>query len=226
MILLIDNYDSFVHNLARYFRRLGQETVVRRNDEVTLEDVERLSPEAIVLSPGPCTPNEAGASVELVQACCGRIPMLGVCLGHQAICSALGAKIVRTSEPMHGRVSQITHDGRGVFAGLPRELSAGRYHSLVVEPESLPEELVPTAHLADGTVMAVTHRDHPVIGLQFHPESILTEVGFDLLANFLKLASIESRDAAAMFAAERRTVAPKPLAMPRRPVAFQEVDPL
>jgi anthranilate synthase/aminodeoxychorismate synthase-like glutamine amidotransferase len=226
MILLIDNYDSFVHNLARYFRRLGQETVVQRNDEITLDAVSEMSPAAIVLSPGPCTPKEAGVSLDVVKTFCGQIPILGVCLGHQAICEALGGNIIRATEPMHGRMSQIMHTGQGVFAEIPQAFEAGRYHSLIVDEQTLPDDLIATAHTADGTIMAVEHRDHAVVGLQFHPESILTDVGFGLLGNFLQLAGISVPENKPSFASERRTHEPRPLAMPRRPVAFQEVDPL
>jgi anthranilate synthase/aminodeoxychorismate synthase-like glutamine amidotransferase len=188
--------------------------------------VGELSPAAIVLSPGPCTPTEAGVSWEVVRTFCGRVPMLGVCLGHQAICAALGGQIVRADEPMHGRASQIMHNGQGVFAGVPQAFEAARYHSLVAEEKSLPPELAATAHTADGTIMAVEHRQHPVVGFQFHPESILTDVGFLLLANFLRLAGIEVPAVLPSFASERRTLSPRPLAMPRRPVAFQEGEPL
>ncbi|MCI0362154.1 MAG: aminodeoxychorismate/anthranilate synthase component II [Planctomycetaceae bacterium] len=190
MLLVIDNYDSFVHNLARYFQRLDQETVVVRNDQIDPPAVERLRPDALVLSPGPCTPTEAGRSLDIVRHFTGRLPILGVCLGHQTIAAALGGRIVRASEPRHGRASTITHDGRGIFAGLPSPLTIGRYHSLVVEPATLPSELLVTAHSTDGTIMALAHRNHPVIGVQFHPESILTEHGFAMLANFLRIASL------------------------------------
>jgi len=190
VILLIDNYDSFVHNLARYFQQLGQPTAVLRNDEVAVEDVEDMQPEAIVLSPGPCTPNEAGCSLDLVRRYQHTIPMLGVCLGHQTIAAALGAQISRANEPMHGRTSEIFHDGNGVFDSLPSPLTACRYHSLVVEEPSLPECLEVSARTADGTVMAVRHRDTPLVGVQFHPESVLTVGGYSLLANFLRLAGL------------------------------------
>lgn len=190
MILLIDNYDSFVHNLARYFQQLGQTTVVVRNDAIGVEDVIAVQPEAIVLSPGPCTPNEAGCSLDIVRQFYQTIPMLGVCLGHQAIAAALGARIVRANEPMHGRTSEIFHDGRGVFDGLQNPLTACRYHSLVVEESSLPDCLEVSAKTADGTVMAVRHRNAPLIGVQFHPESILTTAGYSLLTRFLRLADL------------------------------------
>ncbi len=190
MILLLDNYDSFVFNLARYFERLGQATRVVRSDAIDAQGVRELSPAAVVLSPGPCTPAEAGCSLEVVRACHGRLPILGVCLGHQAIGAALGGRVVRAQEPMHGRTSEILHQGRGMFAGVPNPTVACRYHSLVVDESSLPECLQVTARTADGVVMAIEHRDLPVVGLQFHPESILTEDGYLLLANFLRLAGI------------------------------------
>jgi len=188
VILLIDNYDSFVHNLARYFRQLGQTTMVVRNDAVTVDEACRLAPQAVVLSPGPCTPHEAGISLELIRRCHARIPMLGVCLGHQALAAALGGRIVRAREPMHGRTSRIRHEGRGLFAGLPDPLVACRYHSLVVEESSLPACLEVTARTEDGTLMALAHCAYPVFGVQFHPESILTEHGHALLQNFFNLS--------------------------------------
>jgi len=185
VILLIDNYDSFVHNLARYFRRLGQETVVVRNDAIGLDEIPPLHPRAIVLSPGPCTPKEAGCCLELVRRFHTSIPLLGVCLGHQTLAAALGGSIVRAPEPMHGRISPVFHDGRDVFDGLPNPFPACRYHSLVVDEASLPPCLAVTARTADGVVMALRHRELPLIGLQFHPESILTAHGYVLLARFL-----------------------------------------
>jgi anthranilate synthase/aminodeoxychorismate synthase-like glutamine amidotransferase len=191
MILLIDNYDSFVHNLARYLEELGCATSVVRNNAITVDAVRRLAPEAIVISPGPCTPAEAGVSLELIRELGPTIPTLGVCLGHQAIAQALGGNVVRASEPVHGRTSWIDHPGTGVFAGLPNPLRATRYHSLIVEEASLPAALRVTARTADRTVMALEHQTWPVVGVQFHPESILTDAGHRLLANFLKLAAIE-----------------------------------
>jgi len=190
VILLIDNYDSFVHNLARYFRQLGQATVVLRNDAVGIHDVLAMQPEAIVLSPGPCTPNEAGCSLDIVRHFQHTIPILGVCLGHQTIAAALGARIVRAGEPMHGRTSEVLHDGTGIFADLPSPLTACRYHSLVVEESSLPECLEVSARTADGTVMALRHPEVPLVGVQFHPESILTTGGYSLIASFLRLAGL------------------------------------
>lgn len=219
MILLIDNYDSFVHNLARYLRRLGQEAVVVRNDEVTPSDVQRREPGAIVLSPGPCTPREAGASLEIVRELAGKIPMLGVCLGHQTIGAAFGANVVRASQPMHGRTSTIDHARSGIFAGLPSPLTVGRYHSLVVEERSLSPEIEVTARTADGVVMALAHRQWPIYGVQFHPESILTDGGYALLANFLTMAGIGIDGDVPQLDQER----PSPIATPRlpdRPVTF------
>jgi anthranilate synthase component 2 len=190
MILLIDNYDSFVFNLARYFERLGKTTHVVRNDAIDARGVAALQPSAIVLSPGPCTPDEAGCSLEVVRQLAGKVPILGVCLGHQAIGAALGGRIVRAAEPVHGRTSPIFHDGRGVFAGLPSPIIGCRYHSLAVERATLPAELEVSAWTADGTIMAIRHRTQCVVGLQFHPESILTDTGYDLLAGYLRLAGI------------------------------------
>jgi anthranilate synthase/aminodeoxychorismate synthase-like glutamine amidotransferase len=191
MIVLIDNYDSFVHNLARYLRRLGQETVVVRNDTVTPGKVIERAPAAIVLSPGPCTPNEAGCSVELVRAAAGKIPVLGVCLGHQVIGAAFGGRVVQAQRPVHGQASRIYHDGAGLFEGLTSPLVVGRYHSLVVDEPSLPSELEVTARTDGGVVMAMAHRRWPIFGVQFHPESILTEGGYTMLGNFLRLSGIE-----------------------------------
>jgi len=190
VILLIDNFDSFVYNLARYFQRLGQGTHVVRNTAIDAAGVLALGPDAIVLSPGPCTPQQAGCSLELVREFHSELPILGVCLGHQAIAEALGGRIVRAREPMHGRTSTIRHDGRGVFAGLSQPIVGCRYHSLVVEEASLPEELEVSARADDGTVMALRHRELPLVGLQFHPESILTDVGYPLLAAFLRQAGL------------------------------------
>lgn len=188
MILLIDNYDSFVYNLARYFVRLGQETRVVRNDAVDFSAVRRLQPQAVVISPGPCTPQQAGCSIDIVRHLSGEIPILGVCLGHQAIGAAFGGQIVRAPQPMHGRSSVLVHSGSGLFAGLPVRLRVARYHSLVVAEEGLPPELEVTARSEDGVLMALVHRQHPTFGVQFHPESILTEGGYELLANFLRIA--------------------------------------
>ncbi len=189
MILLIDNYDSFVYNLARYLREMGCLTRVVRNDALSLDDVGKLSPQAIVISPGPCSPAEAGISVELVRAFADRIPILGVCLGHQAIGTALGGEVTRAA-PVHGMRCRIDHDGTGLFADLPTPLWAGRYHSLCVPEQSLPDLLRVTARSDDGVVMAVAHRSLPVFGVQFHPESVLTQSGHHLLSNFLAAAGV------------------------------------
>jgi len=184
-VLVIDNYDSFTYNLVQYLGELGAEVLVRRNDEVTPEEVAELRPDRIVVSPGPCTPNEAGISVELIEKVGGGTPLLGVCLGHQSIGQAFGARIVR-GEPVHGKTAKILHDGEGVYAGLDQGFEATRYHSLVIEPESLPDCLIVTSRTEDGTIMGVRHRDFPVEGVQFHPESVLTRQGRDLLKNFLE----------------------------------------
>ncbi len=188
MILLIDNYDSFVFNLARYFRELGCEVSVVRNDQPTVEEVEHLKPSAIVLSPGPCTPNEAGISLEVVRQLGPKIPLLGVCLGHQTIAAALGGEVVRAAEPIHGRTSLVEHDQKRLFEGLPNPLTATRYHSLIVPESTLPSCLRPTARTLDGVLMAFEHVEWPMFGVQFHPESVLTTGGHQLLQNFLNLA--------------------------------------
>ena len=190
MILLIDNYDSFVYNLARYFQRLGHDTQVVRNTAIDPDATRTLAPEAVVLSPGPCTPQQAGCSLELVRQLHAELPILGVCLGHQTIAEAFGGRVVRAREPVHGRTFPIRHDGRGVFAGLPPQIIGCRYHSLIVDEASLPECLEVSARTDDGTIMALRHRQLPVVGLQFHPESILTDVGYALLAGFLRLAGL------------------------------------
>jgi len=186
MILVIDNYDSFVYNLARYVRELGDTPLVCRNDSVTMSEIERLAPSHIIISPGPCSPNEAGISVEVVRRFGPFIPVLGVCLGHQAIGAAYGAAIVRAGQPMHGKVSRVRHDGTGVFTGLPSPFLATRYHSLVVSSASLPPVLRVTATAEDGEIMGLEHREHPVVGVQFHPESALTEYGYRILDRFLR----------------------------------------
>jgi anthranilate synthase/aminodeoxychorismate synthase-like glutamine amidotransferase len=209
MILVIDNYDSFVYNLARYVAELGLEPVVRRNDALTLDDIAALAPSHIIISPGPCTPNEAGISLEVVRRFGPAVPVLGVCLGHQAIGQAYGAEIVRARRPMHGKTSQIHHTGESVFTGLPSPLTATRYHSLVIAPESLPPELRVIATADDGEIMGVAHREHPVVGVQFHPESVLTQYGYRMLDRFLtggRTANVPDRaDGASVpvFAAER-----------------------
>jgi anthranilate synthase/aminodeoxychorismate synthase-like glutamine amidotransferase len=185
VILLLDNYDSFVYNLARYVRELGEEPVVVRNDAISLDGIDALAPSHIIVSPGPCSPAEAGISVSVIRRFGPSTPILGVCLGHQAIGSAYGAEIVRARRPMHGKTSRIHHDGEGLFAGVPSPFIATRYHSLVIAPDSLPSALRVTATSDDGEIMAVAHRTHPVIGVQFHPESALTEHGYWLIDRFL-----------------------------------------
>ena len=189
MLLLIDNYDSFVHNLARYFQCLGCETLVVRNDAITAEQIGAMRPEAVVISPGPCTPDRAGCSMDVVRRLGAELPILGVCLGHQALARAMGGRIVRSADPMHGRSSGIVHDGRGVFRDLPNPFDACRYHSLVVEESTLPECFEVSSRTETGLIMSIRHRTLPWVGLQFHPESILTDVGTDLLAGFLRRAN-------------------------------------
>jgi anthranilate synthase/aminodeoxychorismate synthase-like glutamine amidotransferase len=184
-VLMIDNYDSFTYNLVQYLGELGAEVVVRRNDAAGLDEIAALAPDAVVISPGPCTPNEAGISVPLVRRFTGELPILGVCLGHQAIGAAFGGAIVRAERIMHGKTSPILHTGEGLFAGLPNPFDATRYHSLLIDPATLPAELVRTAWTAEGEVMGVRHRTAFVEGVQFHPESILTVEGKRLLGNFL-----------------------------------------
>ncbi len=185
MLLMIDNYDSFTYNLVQYLGELGEEVLVKRNDEITVADIEKLAPKTIVISPGPCTPLEAGISVATIERYAGKIPILGVCLGHQAIGQALGGKIIHAKTLMHGKTSDITHNNTGVFAGLPSPFRATRYHSLVIERESCPAALTVTAWTADGEIMGVKHKTLALEGVQFHPESILTEHGHALLKNFL-----------------------------------------
>lgn len=218
MILLVDNYDSFVYNLARYFERLGQATLVVRNDAIDAAGVRELAPAALVLSPGPCAPEQAGASLDLVRDLHQELPILGVCLGHQTIAAALGGRIVPANEPVHGRASEIFHTGRGIFAHLPNPLRACRYHSLTVEEATLPEALEATAHTADGVVMALAHRRLPVIGVQFHPESVLTEHGYELLSGFLRLAGLSVPEVTPTIGDERFEPASRTL--PTTPVTF------
>ena len=187
MILVIDNYDSFVFNIARYLRELGAEVAVLRNDAIGLAGIEALAPSAIVISPGPCAPDQAGVSLDVVRAFSGLVPILGVCLGHQCIGQAFGGRVTRARRPLHGQATGIDHDGRGLFAGLPSPLGVGRYHSLVVELSGH-EPLSVTARSAEGEVMALAHVEHPTFGVQFHPESVLTEGGHALLGNFLELS--------------------------------------
>jgi anthranilate synthase/aminodeoxychorismate synthase-like glutamine amidotransferase len=186
MLLMIDNYDSFTFNLVQYFGELGSEVRVFRNDELTVEKIESLSPSHIVISPGPCTPNEAGITLEAIERLAGRVPILGVCLGHQAIGQAFGARVVRARQVMHGKVSRIRHDGRGVFSEIPNQFVATRYHSLAVERDSLPACLEISAEAEDGEIMGLRHRAAAVEGVQFHPEALLTEYGHKMLQNFIQ----------------------------------------
>ena len=186
MIFVVDNYDSFTFNLVQYLGELGASLEVRRNDEITVQEIRDLRPDRILVSPGPCTPKEAGISVELIQEMAGEVPILGVCLGHQSIGEAFGGKVIRAPFLMHGKTSLVKHDGQSIFAGLEQDFVATRYHSLIIERESLPEELQISAWTDDGIIMGVRHRSLPVEGVQFHPESILTKSGKQLLANFLR----------------------------------------
>jgi anthranilate synthase component II len=188
MLLMIDNYDSFTYNIVQYLGELGEDVRVFRNDKITIAEIEALAPDRIVLSPGPCSPEEAGISVEVVRHFAGKIPILGVCLGHQSIGYAFGGKVVKSSTLMHGKTSPIHHDGKGLFEGLPNPFAATRYHSLVVERSSLPDELLITAWVEEGEIMGMQHRTLPVWGVQFHPESILTEGGMEILGNFLRMS--------------------------------------
>lgn len=191
MILIIDNYDSFVHNIARFFERAGEECTVMRNDAITVKQAEKMNPAAIVISPGPCTPKEAGVSVALIQKLGLYIPTLGICLGHQCIGEAFGGRTVRTM-PMHGKASPITHDGKGLFADLPETFEVGRYHSLITQlPPDAP--LLVTARGPDDEIMAMSHSNHPIYGVQFHPESIMTEYGAEMIQNFIALTRKRSR---------------------------------
>ncbi len=192
MILLIDNYDSFVFNVARYLTELGAEVEVARNDALDVAAIERMKPQALVISPGPCSPNEAGVSLEAVRALSGALPILGICLGHQCIGQAFGGRVVRAKEPMHGRASQVRHGGSDVFAGLPSPIPAGRYHSLAVELDEA-SAVRATAWAEDGEIMGLAHRAHPTFGVQFHPESVLTGPGYEILGNFLDLAGVPRR---------------------------------
>ncbi|QGG54240.1 aminodeoxychorismate/anthranilate synthase component II [Paenibacillus sp. B01] len=185
MILVIDNYDSFTYNLVQYLGELKQDILVKRNDEITLDEIAELAPDHILISPGPCSPNEAGISLALIERFKGEIPILGVCLGHQAIGQAFGGEVVRAERLMHGKTSPIHHTGRGVFQGLPSPFTATRYHSLIVRRETLPDELEITAETAEGEIMGLRHKRYPVEGVQFHPESIITENGLSMLRSFL-----------------------------------------
>ncbi|MCS7215609.1 MAG: aminodeoxychorismate/anthranilate synthase component II [Thermodesulfovibrio sp.] len=187
MILLIDNYDSFTFNLYQYVGEINPNIIVYRNDQITITQIENLKPERIIISPGPCTPSEAGISIDVIKHFAGKVPILGVCLGHQAIGAAFGARVIRSHEIMHGKTSLIYHDGKTIFKGLPNPFEATRYHSLIVEKETLPDCLVVSAWTSNGIIMGIRHREYIVEGVQFHPESILTKVGKDLLRNFLRL---------------------------------------
>jgi anthranilate synthase/aminodeoxychorismate synthase-like glutamine amidotransferase len=187
MLLVIDNYDSFTYNLVQYFGALGADPVVKRNDAVSVDEVEKMAPERIVISPGPGSPKDAGISMELIRRMGSRVPLLGVCLGHQCIGEVYGGKVVRAGRLMHGKTSPIRHDAKGVFRGLPNPFEATRYHSLIVEKSSVPDGLEISADTAEGEIMGLRHREYPVHGVQFHPESILSKEGKDLLANFLKI---------------------------------------
>ncbi|MEK4090259.1 MULTISPECIES: aminodeoxychorismate/anthranilate synthase component II [unclassified Viridibacillus] len=186
MILMIDNYDSFTYNLVQYFGEFGQELIVKRNDELTVQEIAKLAPAMIVISPGPCSPNEAGRSLEIIAHFAGSIPIFGVCLGHQAIAQVFGGKVIRAERLMHGKTSPVQHDSKGVNRGLPNPFQATRYHSLIVERETLPECLEITSSTAEGEIMGIRHKDYPVEGVQYHPESIMTEEGKKILQNFIE----------------------------------------
>ncbi len=187
MVFVLDNYDSFTYNLVQYMGELGAEMVIRRNDELSVDEVEALGPERILLSPGPCTPQEAGISIDLIRRMAGKIPILGVCLGHQAIGAAFGGDVVRASKLMHGKTSEVEHDGKTVFSGIASPMTCTRYHSLIVSEKNLPGELEVSARTSDGTIMGLRHRKYAVEGVQFHPESVLTADGKRLVQNFLEL---------------------------------------
>ncbi|MFF3025326.1 aminodeoxychorismate/anthranilate synthase component II [Gottfriedia sp. NPDC057948] len=186
MILMIDNYDSFTYNLVQYLGELGEELIVKRNDEITLEEIEALAPTYLMISPGPCTPNEAGISLKAIEHFAGKIPILGVCLGHQSIAQVFGGDVVRAERLMHGKTSAITHEGLGVFNDLPSPIDVTRYHSLIVKKETFPEELEITAWTNEGEIMALKHKTLPIEGVQFHPESIMSQFGKEMLRNFLQ----------------------------------------
>ena len=188
MVFVLDNYDSFTYNLVQYMGELGAEMVIRRNDELTPEEVEALRPERILISPGPCTPQDAGILIPLIQRMAGKAPILGVCLGHQAIGAAFGGSVVRAAKLMHGKTSEVAHDGKTIFEGIPSTMTCTRYHSLIVQEEGLPDELEVSARTVDGdTIMALRHRTLPIEGVQFHPESVLTEGGHQMIRNFLDM---------------------------------------
>lgn len=187
MILLVDNYDSFVYNLARYVAELGYERIVRRNDDITMSEIEEINPSHIILSPGPCAPDQAGISLRVVEKFSGIIPILGVCLGHQTIGQVYGGLVTRAKRPMHGKSSTINHDGKGLFREMPLSLTVGRYHSLIVDEKGLSSDMLVTSRSEEGEVMSLAHKDYPVFGVQFHPESVMTERGRQLLKNFLEI---------------------------------------
>jgi anthranilate synthase component 2 len=220
MIVLIDNYDSFAHNLARYFVRLGQPTRVVRNDVIDVNKIRSERPDAIVLSPGPCTPTEAGCSLEVVRELWKEIPMLGICLGHQVIAAAFGGRIVSAPEPMHGRTSAVLHHERDMFADVPSPVTVCRYHSLVAEEATLPQSLEVTARTEDRVIMGIQHREAPVFGLQFHPEAILTSHGYRMLANFLRLAGLDVVGELPNRSEELVEPAPHVSLLPKKPVTF------
>jgi len=186
MILMIDNYDSFTYNIVQYLGELGEELVVRRNDEITIQEIEELDPSYLVISPGPCTPNEAGISLEAIRYFAGKIPILGVCLGHQSIAQVFGGEVVRAERLMHGKTSTIFHEEQGMFQGLPSPIEVTRYHSLIVKNDQLPDELMVTAWTEENEIMAIKHKTLPIEGVQFHPESIMSQFGKEMLSNFLK----------------------------------------
>jgi para-aminobenzoate synthetase component II len=190
MILVIDNYDSFTYNLVQYLGELGEQVVVRRNDEIDLDGIEELKPDHILISPGPCTPNEAGISLALIERFKGEIPILGVCLGHQSIGQAFGGDVIRAEKLMHGKTSPILHDGKSIFEGLPSPFTATRYHSLIVKKETLPDCLEISAETPEGEIMGLRHKEYPIEGVQFHPESIITDHGHQMLRNFLKRTAV------------------------------------
>ncbi|AIG24542.1 aminodeoxychorismate/anthranilate synthase component II [Brevibacillus laterosporus] len=193
MIIMIDNYDSFTYNLVQFVGELGEELRVFRNDKITLEEIENMNPDYLMISPGPCTPNEAGISMDVVRHFAGKIPIFGVCLGHQSIGQVFGGKIVRADRLMHGKTSEVLHDGKTIFASIPSPFQAARYHSLVIQEESIPEELEITARTPEGEIMAIRHRELPIEGVQFHPESIITQYGKQMLENFLTAYAKETQ---------------------------------
>ena len=220
VILLLDNFDSFVYNLARYFQLLGHSAHVVRSNATDVDEIRDMRPSAIVISPGPCTPNEAGCSLHVVRELHQSIPILGVCLGHQAIGQAFGARIVRAREPKHGVASLIRHNGAGLFEDLPNPLQVGRYHSLVIDPATIPASLEVTSVTEDGVMMAIQHREFPVFGVQFHPESVLTTHGFEILSHFLKLSGLSKRDELTIFREPLPSLAEKPDVWPSDSMRF------